>query len=165
MIKIIGAKGNVKVKSALRIAEGLSKKWKSEIVILDAALVFGTEHLVSAYEHAKRAFESNTNIAKTFAKEMLLYASGERQISKAIEKMGVKDGASEIAIALIDHPINAQISELLSALKMKRNDDVLLPDEKNLEAFGITKKELSTVPKHKRSKLVLEKVAFVDLLK
>lgn len=165
MIKIIGAKGNVNVKSALKIAEVLSKKWKSEIVLLDAELVFGIEHLVSAYEHAKRAFKSNTNIAKTFPMEMLLYASGERQISKAIEKMGIKDGMSEIAIALIDRPTNAQISELLSVLKIERNDTVLMSNERNLEAFGITKKELSTVPKQKRSKLVLEKVAFVDLLK
>jgi len=165
MIKLIGAAGKIEPTKALRTVEGLSRKWRLEIALFNADLVFGPEHLMSAYEHADRAFKSNTNIAKTLATEMLLYASGQRQISKAIDKIGVGKRTKNVAIVFIGKPTKTQISNLLSDLDLKRNDDVLLPNDKYLEAFGITKKELSTVSKGERTKLVLEKVALVDLLK
>ncbi len=164
-MRFAGAEGRVEAQTALKVAEDFSKKWKLEIVLLNADLVFGKEHLLSAYEHAKRAFASGTNKSKSMGKELILYAAGERQISKAIDKMGIRDGLRNVAIVLIGKSTNAQMSKLLSSLNMKRNDDVILPKEKNLQAFGISKEEMGTVPKEKRSKLVLEKVALVDLLK
>lgn len=165
MIKLIGATGKIDPSKAVKTVDGLSKKWKLEIALFNADLVFGPEHLKSAYEHADRAFKSNTNIAKTLATEMLLYASGQRQISRAIDKIGVGKRTRNVAVAFIGRPTKTQVSNLLSDLSLKRNDDVLMPDDRYLETFGITKKELSTVPKKKRKKLVLEKVALVDLLK
>jgi KEOPS complex subunit Cgi121 len=165
MIKIIGATGKIDPDTALKAVEKLSAKWKLEIALFNADLVFGTEHLVSAYDHANRAFKSRTNIAKTLATEMLLYASGLRQISKAIEKIGIRKGTKKVAVAFLGEPTRAQISTLLSDLSLNRNDEVLMPEEKNLQAFGISKTELNAVPKEKRARLVLEKVAFVDLLK
>jgi KEOPS complex subunit Cgi121 len=165
MIEIIGAVGKVDVDNALNAVEGISKKSNIEVALFDGELIFGERHLISAYEHAKRAFEMGDNTAKTIAMETMLYASGERQISRAIEKMGIKQGGNKVALAIIGDSAKEHVSELLSALNMERDDDVLLPDEKNLVAFGITKKEQNAVPKEKRHELVLERVALVDLIK
>ncbi|MCK5547644.1 MAG: hypothetical protein KAI64_01420, partial [Thermoplasmata archaeon] len=123
-MRFVGAEGKVEAQTALKVAVDLSKKWKLEIVLLNADLVFGKEHLLSAYEHAKRAFASGTNTSRALGKELILYAAGERQISKAIDKMGIKDGLRNIAMVLIGKSTGAQISKLLSSLNLKRNDDV-----------------------------------------
>ncbi len=43
----------------------------------------------SAYLKAKRSFERGTNIGKDIETETILYVSGERQISRAMEKYGL----------------------------------------------------------------------------
>jgi KEOPS complex subunit Cgi121 len=165
VISIIGAVGEIDAEKVLGAVEELSSELNIGMVLLNAELVFGREHILSAYEHAKRAFGNGTNTAKTLATETLLYASGERQISVAIEKMGIKDGSKAVAIAILDVLEEARISELLERLGLKRDDKVLLPEGKSLEAFGISEKALATVPEERRHELVLEKVALVDLLK
>jgi KEOPS complex subunit Cgi121 len=165
VIRIIGAAGEIDVQKVLGIVGKLSSEWKVQIALLDAELVFGREHVLSAFEHAERAFGNGTNTAKTLATELILYASGDRQISVAIEKMGIKDGSKRVAIAILDEIEDARMSELLEKLGLKRDDDVLLPEGKSLEAFGISENELAAVPEERRRDLVLEKVALVDLIK
>ncbi len=43
----------------------------------------------SAYQKAKRSFERGTNISRDIETETILYVSGERQISKAMERYGL----------------------------------------------------------------------------
>jgi len=43
----------------------------------------------SAYLKAKRSFERGTNISRDIETETILYVSGERQISKAMERYGL----------------------------------------------------------------------------
>lgn len=165
MISIIGAVGDIDVGKVLRTVEEISSEWNVQMVLLDAELVFGREHIMSAYEHAERAFGNGTNTAKTLATETLLYASGERQISVAIEKMGIRDRSKKVAIAILDGLEEDRISGLLRRLDLKRDDGVLLPEGKSLEAFGISENELATIPEERKHELVLEKVALVDLIK
>jgi KEOPS complex subunit Cgi121 len=165
MIRIIGAVGEIDAGKALGTIEQLSSEWNVQIALMDAELVFGREHILSAFEHAERAFRNRTNTAKTLATETLLYASGDRQISVAIEKMGIKDGSKSVAVAILNDIEDDRIPELLEKLGLKRDDGVLLPEGKSLKAFGISEKELATVPEERRYDLVLEKVALVDLIK
>ena len=48
--------------------------------------------MISAVEHAIRAFERKTNTTNSLEKEIILYASGERQLKLAIPKIGIKKG-------------------------------------------------------------------------
>ncbi len=133
-----------------------------EVVAVDAAMVCGRDHLVSAAEHAARAFKRGTNVSSTLTIETLLYASGEDQIYKALEKMGPKDGSGGLGLVLFDvHDPEG----LLSHLGLRRDDDLLAPDEGKLRRFGITEEELDAVPREDGADLVLEKVAFVEMLK
>jgi len=176
MIRIIGAKGKIKNKESLinRIEE-YSKSFDVAIQVVDADLVYGFNHLYSAVQHAIRAIKRGTNSMKSLAMEILLYASGERQIKNAIKKMGVKDDCTSFAFIIVDELSNIkdakgkisarEIDVLLRQLGLTRDDNVLKGDKKVLERFGISRDELDTVEEKRYEKLILEKVAMVDILK
>lgn len=103
MITVIGTLGTIRdIETFVQKLGRLSEKEKIVIQALNASVVYGKEHLVSAAMHAMRAFEQKTNATNSLALEVLLYAAGERQIHKAIKKMGVKKGKQTIAFVLID---------------------------------------------------------------
>ena len=64
--------------------------------ILNPVSVFGRDHLVSALGHARRAIEERRNTTDSIEMEFLLYVSGERQISKAIEVAGAPSTGSNL---------------------------------------------------------------------
>ncbi|HEY3419263.1 MAG TPA: KEOPS complex subunit Cgi121 [Methanomassiliicoccales archaeon] len=133
-----------------------------DVLPMDADRVCGKAHLEAAVIHAKRAMEQGTNASTTVSMETMLFASGERQISKAKEKMGVKDGMRHFALVLFDCD---DPSEVLRRLKLIKDDLVLLPSKEKAVAFGIDRDELKTVPEGQWADLVLERVAFVEILK
>ena len=77
-----------------RVSEA-SENLDVEIQVLDAQMVFGQEHIEVALEKSERAFAQGRNIAKTRGTELILYSGAERQISKALDKMGLKEGIDE----------------------------------------------------------------------
>lgn len=162
-LQILGAKGKISsVDDVLDKLKLFCKENGCEAQLFDSEMVFGEAHLRSAYEHAVRAFDEGMNSAKSLATEVLLYASGERQISVAIEKMGIKDGKDEVCVVMIGE---ADPNDLLGYLGLEREDSLLEGDVENLKAFGISEEEMVTVPENEVFDLVLERVAMVDLLK
>ena len=133
-----------------------------DVLPMDADMVCGKDHLEAAVIHAKRAMEQGTNASATLSMETMLFASGERQISKAKEKMGVKNGMRHFALVLFDCD---DPSEVLRRLKMIKDDLLLLPSREKAMAFGIESGELGSVPDWQAADLVLERVAFVEILK
>jgi len=151
----------------------LSKEYKIVIQVIDADIVYGKNHLISASEHAVRAFGQKKNSTNSLAMEILLYASGERQIQRAIQKVGIKKGNVNIALVFADEvqkEKNGKVSDtivgkILEALNLIRDDKVLEGDIDTLRKFGITQQELMTVPEYKHGNLILERVAMVDVIK
>ena len=170
MQKIIGAKGKIQdINSFLKKIITLSNGYDMVIQVINADFVYGKDHLFSAVEHTIRSFKNQMNSLNSLSLEMLLYASGERQIQKAIEKIGIKNGNQKIAFIFIKEN-NRKISDdevehVLSSLNLKRDDKVLEGDVDTLKRFGITEDELSTIPESKYGDLLLEKVALVDIIK
>ena len=172
MIEVIGAKGNIQdMDLFFKQILNLSKEYKIVIQVIDADIVYGKNHLISASQHGVRAFEQKKNSTKTLAMEILLYASGERQIQRAIQKVGIKKGNVNIALVFVDvFQENGKVSDtvvgkILEVLNLTRDDKVLEGDIDTLRKFGITQQELMTVPKNKHRNLILEKVAMVDVIK
>lgn len=142
------------------------------VQVVDAELVCGSIHLCSAVEHAIRASVEGCMATRGLAMEVLLYASGERQIQYALPKMGVKVGESVgiggVVIGLKDQDkkeLEGLVSGLVSCFGWVRDDKVLVGDSDCLIRFGISEVELETMPKDKYEDLILEKVALVDILK
>jgi KEOPS complex subunit Cgi121 len=167
MYKITGAKGFISnIDDFLKKINNICEKYSIIIQVFNAEIIFGKKHIISAYRHAKRAYEQNTNTTNSLAMEILLYTSGERQLKLAIPKTGVKKGRSSIAFILIGENITDKlIIELLQILKLKRDDKVLEGNINTLKKFGLTEIEIKTVSKDKYSSLILEKIALVDIIK
>ncbi|MCK4455127.1 MAG: hypothetical protein KAU99_02130 [Thermoplasmata archaeon] len=134
----------------------------ASVQLMRASMVFGRIHLESAIDHAIRAFEQGRNASNSLATETLLYASGTRQIGKAIEKMGIREGDSEVALVAFGE---FSLAQFLEKANFKQDDSVLDGDASMLIEYGISKKEIASVPESKVLDLVLERVAMVDLLK
>ena len=158
--EVLGAKGQISDPRA--VIEYLQHLGKGEGLALDADMICGKAHVISAVTHAIRAFERGDNISGSLAMETVLYASGEHQISKAMKKMGIKIGTERVALILID---SIPSDNVIFSLSLKRDDDVLEPSDEKALRFGITRDEIRAVPANKIEDLVLEKVAFVALSK
>ncbi len=137
---------------------------EAEVVLMDADKVCGMEHLDSAVFHARRAFERKTNASNTLGMEVILYASGERQISKAKKKMGLHQDTERVALIVLG-PGDADIDTVLRDLGLRRDDTLLDCSAEKGIAFGLDRTEMGTVGDGLLTDLVLEKVAFVEILK
>jgi KEOPS complex subunit Cgi121 len=157
--QIVGARGLISdPRSAV---ERLQLLREGSVLALNADLICGAEHLQSAVEHAFRSFDQLRSACNNITMECLLYASGERQISKAQEKMGIKKGTERVALVLF----GPSTEDALSALHLVRDDSVLEASVEKALRFGVDRKEIDALGLDRASDLVLERVAFVDILK
>ena len=156
--EVLGATGRI---GDIEHVVAYFQRAKGKGVAMDADLVCGADHLISAALHALRAWERGENTASSIGMEAMLYASGERQISKAITKMGMKTGGDRVALLLF----GIDACRVLADLGLERDDDVLKESAEKALRFGITEKEIEAVGEQRAADLVLERVASVDLIK
>ena len=166
MIEIIGAKGLIEnIDGFLKKISSFEKNYNVEIQVFDADLIYERNHLQSAYDHAKRAFDNNKNSTNSLAMETLLYAAGERQLKIAIPKIGAKEGEVDVAVLFIGSNTKEIISKFLDNFGFTLDDKVLKGDINTLKKFGIAESEIKTVSEELYGDLILEKVAIVDIIK
>ena len=148
----------------------------NHIQVLDAKFVAGEKHLLFAILNALNAFQQSHNISESLEVEVLLYASGQRQIRKAIDLLGVKPATSEIAVAVITankddvKGIEAKIAGIVPG---KREDNVLRHQEgkaeRLIEAFDITDTELEVASENRETlwealvAIIIEKCALLAI--
>jgi KEOPS complex subunit Cgi121 len=133
------------------------------IQVLDASKVASQRHLTFAAEKALLAFSERRNIAKDLGVEVLRYASGQRQIERAL-CMGLSGQTKRAAVVVIspdgegDHQETPDLSGILEAdgLGCSFDEDALKA------AFGITEEEVRAAGRDKIPDLVIERVALVD---
>lgn len=164
--------GTIKLEDLLKVAVG-KKTQNVWVQFFDAGLVATWQHMYFAVLNAVTAFKNKRNISKNLAMEVMLYASAQRQIRKAIALIGVKPTSENVAAVIIGYDLDA-VKKVLSAIT---NAVGVAPDEGVLElsaekarrireAFLISEKELDTV-KEKDDveqalvKLVIERVALL----
>ena len=113
------------------------------IQLMNADAIAGKEHLQHGTIHAINAFKRGENLANDLGIEVLLRTSGQRQISKAFDILGLKEGKMNIAVVLIDCP--DYFVDDLSCI-IVRNDAVLEADESILKnLYDIPENELKTI--------------------
>lgn len=166
-VAIAGFK-NVKTKDVNSFFNQVRRNVKdAHIQFFDAGLIAGWEHLYFATLNALRAFESELNISNSLAVETLLYASAQRQISKAVDLLGIKPESPRVAVLVVaeTRQKTTVALEIVSRLISGERDDgvVELTDEKVEDirrTFGISDLELEA----KLEKGGLEKEALIDLV-
>ena len=151
-VQVIGIRGGATFERMVEHFTSLG----GEVVIMDPMYVCGKDHVISAVMHARRSFEHGTNRSKTLLTEIILYVAGERQISKAMERMRPKQGCKEFALALLDQPDDLKLQDI----GMERDDSILSATKEKAERMGL--ENPFGIP---YEDLALENVAMLDLAK
>ena len=122
-----------------------------EVQFFEADLVATQEHLYFAVQNALQAFRCKTNKSKSVAMETMLYASAQRQIQKAIDKIGVKPETKNMAVVIVGNDakcVEAMLAELTACVGSEPDDSVLKltkqKQQKIKETFQISAEELKT---------------------
>ena len=131
------------------------------VQLFDASMIAGAEHLMSAAMHALRALGMKSMRSSSVGMEMMLYASGRRQIKDAIGLVGLKKSTRKIAAVIVGEDATGKCGELLAALGLER-----LTEEKAAGgAAAIARLNIPSkgVPKDRLKELALEHVALLDI--
>lgn len=160
---IAGARGAVRSPAAiLREAQTWAAARGGEVLLADASVVFGHEHLESAALHAVRARDANQMTTRSVGMEALLYLAAQRQVADAIRIAGIKASTSTVAVILFG---GSAVDQLIALLGWSRDDGVLDARGKDLSVLGVRKLERGTVPEDRLVDLALERTALLDVLK
>ncbi len=166
-ITIVGFR-NVKIIDVNVFFNLVRKRMKEAYIqFFDATLIAGWEHLYFATLNALNAFKSKQNISNSLAMEALLFASAQRQISRAVEMLGIRPESSQVAVLIIAETRKRAttalgiISENLSG---ERDDSILKLTDEKIEGikrlFEISDLEI----KAKLRKETTEREALIDLV-
>ena len=168
-IRIIGGSVNITdLDIFLKQLSEIESTHNVTVQALNADLVSGIRHLMFAASKAIRSFVSGRNTANNPGMEIMLYASGNLQIGRALG-MGVKTGDNRVAVIVAgNNGVDVAISEVNKVLDTI--DPAVLEYSKAkqdglLDFFNITRDELDAVGEGKIPELVLERVALVDVIK
>lgn len=166
-IAVAGFK-NVKITDVNAFLNAVRQKIRDTCVqFFDARFIATEEHLFFAALNALRAFESKLSISNSLAMETLLFASAQRQITKATDILGIKAESQRVAVLIIGETQQTATTTLERISKIvpgERDDSVLELNKEKFEAvrrlFGISDFELNA----KLEKTGLENEALVDLV-
>lgn len=127
-IQILGFKGTIN-----SIGETLdyidSIKEDGEIIqLLNADSIVSKNHIIHGVNQALLAFDRGENLAKDLSVEIALRCSAQRQISKAFNILGLKEGEMNLCVILINSKDHfEELSKIFTP-----DDSVFDLDESNL---------------------------------
>ena len=127
-IQILGFKGTIN-----SIGETLdyidSIKEDGEIIqLLNADSIVSKNHIIHGVNQALLAFDRGENLANDLSVEIALRCSAQRQISKAFNILGLKEGEMNLCVILINSKDHfEELSKILTP-----DDSVFDLDESNL---------------------------------
>jgi KEOPS complex subunit Cgi121 len=155
-------------KELISAVRALQSRTGCVIQIFDADKVASERHLIFAIEKALAAFSEERNIAKDLGVEILRYASGERQIERALS-MGVSGSTKRVALAIIRPefaeelawPDSPELSRLIEVDGMGASFKL----DALRETFNISEDEIRAADETRIPDLVIERVALVDTIR
>ena len=159
---------NVKIKDVNAFLKRVRREAKeAHVQFFDAKLIASQQHLYFAALNALRAFEKKLNISSGLAVEVLLYASAQRQIKKAVDMLGIKPYSSQVAVLILaenKRGVDAALEAVSKLMSGERDDGVLELTDEKIEGikrlFGVSDIEIEA----KLRREGLEKEALVDLV-
>ena len=149
------------------------------IQLFDLDRIAGSRHLFLAAYNAEKSYNSTRRISRSLSMEILLFVSGTRQITEALERVGINQATTRsavLAIASSDEAIT-KISNLLIEKFNRKDDDRLLDiwtKERRASVrrvFSIGTKELKATTQGRKEmdraieKLAIERSAMLAIAK
>lgn len=102
------------------------------IQFLDSCLIVDEMHILSASQNAINAWGGEYAISRSLGLEIAVYASTQKQIGKALDSIGVKDGLERIALVVVSKSKQPLI-ECINTLISEIGEDVVEPFKINNE--------------------------------
>ncbi len=154
------------VNGFLDTLRGIASGYGITVQAIDASKTAGIEHILAAAEKAIRAAQRHDSISDDLGMEILLYASGNRQIKRALS-MGVRTGMNEIVLVAVGDEIpDGATNELENIVEVADVAGYTREKRDTITTFfGITETEIAAVGEEKIPQLVLERVALMGLWK
>jgi KEOPS complex subunit Cgi121 len=134
----------------------------------DAAAIYGEAHLISAVQHAVRSVSRDAATCNDLSMEILLYASGCRQIRDALDRVGIRDApiilvaVGSTGMAGSDGRAN-DIQKFIDEHSLTVDERVVVGSSETIDRFFITREEREAIDSSMYEDLILEQVAMVDL--
>lgn len=163
MIRVL--EGTIFIEDIELFLKKIKEKAKDSDTVIqafDADKIAGERHLLFAIEKAMNSFKSGRNIANDLGKEIMLYASGTRQINRAM-KIGVHNGLNNIALVGIGEDIDLTTFDEITPGNVLQYD--ISKNQVLMDIFNITGEEVKCAGVDRIPELVIERVALVDVLK
>jgi KEOPS complex subunit Cgi121 len=140
------------------------------VQVLDAGMICGLNHMESAITHALRAYDEHRMATQTLEMEVLLYASGERQLTRAIPKMGVKKDSHSMVVSILSgnhslYELDRIIRLFKEQFEFKEDSSVISVSIEKLKRWMIPDWFLKSLSPDEYEDVILEKVAYVDIIK
>jgi len=143
-IEIAGFKGNINnISDILKKVDSIKSNCCDGCIIqlIDAKAIAGKKHILHGIIHGILAFKRKENLAKDLGIEICVRTSAQRQISKSLNVLGLKEGEMDIVAVLINCP-DYFVDELSNIFT--RDDSVFTPDVPFLkEVYDISDEELA----------------------
>ena len=154
----------------LKQTNQLAKTYGVHLQLVDADKITGKTHLQIASYHAQKSFRQDTATSNSIELETLLYATGQRQIAKALTLMGISTQTKNIAVVILSPPNFNKHSELSQEIELILNGNqsikvfILTPNKEQtiIQLFNITPMELQITS---ITDLVIERIAILELTK
>ena len=148
------------------------EKAKHNSTILERKVHCHLRHLFFAAVDALLGFKNDINISRSLGVEIMLYASAQRQIKRAVDLIGVKSGCLDLALVIVDKnkaAIRRSLSTIAECMGKAPDESVLgVSGEKEREiqrVFGISETEIlatnSGNPNEALLNLVIERMALL----
>ena len=120
-----------------------SIKQDGEIIqLLNADSIASKNHIIHGVNQAYLAFERGENLAKDISVEIVLRCSAQRQISKAFNMLGLKEGKMNLCAVLIN---SNDYTDELSAMFTPDESVLVANNDALIEIYKISEKELETL--------------------
>ncbi|RLF25778.1 MAG: hypothetical protein DRM97_00740, partial [Thermoprotei archaeon] len=124
--------GGVKLLKGLSLDEVLKEIAKLEergifVTLVRSLCVAGWRHLLLSSRRALYSYVNKRMISRKLTIELLLYASGTRQIERALKMIAPKEGEKEIALIIIGkkgHDVKDAFCHLLELMKGVEDDNL-----------------------------------------
>ena len=116
---------NLNQEELIKLATSMSNK-SLTVQLLNGQLIAGESHLLSAVQNAVNSREGDYMLSRSLDVEIVVYASAQKQIGKALDALGVFDGLESIAVVAVSSD-RSTLEESVSKLIGTIGNEVLPP--------------------------------------
>jgi tRNA threonylcarbamoyladenosine modification (KEOPS) complex Cgi121 subunit len=130
---------SLKQDELVRLATSLSND-NLTIQLLNGLLIADEIHLLSAAQNALNAQQGDYMLSRNLDVEIIVFASTQRQIGRALDTLGVYDGIDEIAVVVVGPDINS-VENAIRVLIEKIGAEII-------PAFPVTSDRIERIKDH-----------------